>query len=339
MSHVRSIRWGLPVVSAALVLLAASAAFAVSRPPGNWFAPRSALGGDVSWPASPDVLVGEVVTGGAGASDEYVELYNRGVLAVDLGNLELVYVTANGSTVTRKATWTSRMLEPGHHLLVANSSGVYASLADDVYSGGIAATGGAVAIRAIGAEVIDAIGWGNASNAFVEGTVAPAPPAGQSLERLPGGALGNGRDTNDNLSDTMVQPFPLPEGISAPPVPAPNPTLPAATAPPTDAPTPPVETPSPTTPASPGAPEPTPEPTSEPTLAPTPSRRWRRHPSRRWRRHPSRRWRRHPSRRWRRHPSRRWRRHPSRRWRRHPSRRWRRHRLLLRARPRPHLRR
>src|SRR6478736_5299279 len=31
-----------------------------------------------AWPISSDVVVGEVVTGGAGASDEWVELYGRG---------------------------------------------------------------------------------------------------------------------------------------------------------------------------------------------------------------------------------------------------------------------
>ena len=46
--------------------------------------------------------------------------------------------------------------------------------------------------------------------AFVEGAAAPAPPAGSSLERLPGGAAGNGVDTNANLADWLVQAVPSP---------------------------------------------------------------------------------------------------------------------------------
>ena len=69
------------------------------------------------------------------------------------------------------------------------------AIADLAYSGGFAATGGAIALRVVGGAVVDAVGWGDATNAFVEGTAAPAPPAGSSLERLPGGLDGNGEDT------------------------------------------------------------------------------------------------------------------------------------------------
>ena len=68
---------------------------------------------DVSWPSST-LVVSEVQTGGTSASDEFVEVANQGAAPVDLGGLELVYVTASGTTVTRKATWVSpTMLDPG----------------------------------------------------------------------------------------------------------------------------------------------------------------------------------------------------------------------------------
>src|SRR5205814_3341301 len=122
----------------------------------------------VAWPVSTAALVAEVVTGGASASDEYVELTNAGAATIDLQNTELVYVSSAGTSPTRKVAWTtSRPLVPGQHLLVANSLGVYAAGADATYSGGIAATGGAVALRQIGGSVIDAVGWGDATNAWV----------------------------------------------------------------------------------------------------------------------------------------------------------------------------
>ena len=57
-------------------------------------------------------------------------------------------------------------------MLIANAAGVYAALADTTFSGGFAATGGAVALRVVGGSVIDALGWGDATNGFVEGMAA-----------------------------------------------------------------------------------------------------------------------------------------------------------------------
>src|SRR5258706_2145332 len=144
-------RWAWPAAlpfALALVLIMASLVTAAHRP-----VPRTRLSAvpgvattAVPWPTST-LLISEVETGGASASDEFAELANAGTVAVDLIGLELVYVTSTGSTVTRKATWaTSRILDPGRHLLVANAAGVHAGSADATYSGGFAATGGAIVL-------------------------------------------------------------------------------------------------------------------------------------------------------------------------------------------------
>jgi Lamin Tail Domain len=198
--------------STALIVLVLAAVSA------SWASPGIRAGA-VSWPTSSLVL-SELQTGGSSASDEFVELANQGPNPVDLLGLEIVYATSSGSTVSRKATWpVSVLLDPGRRILLANGAGTFAADGDATYSGGFAATGGAIALRQIGGEVLDAIGWGDATNAFVEGSVAPAPPAGSSLERLPGGPLGNGVDTNDNGLDWFIQPAPSPQGSSAPAVP------------------------------------------------------------------------------------------------------------------------
>ena len=159
----------------------------------------------VGWPPST-LVVSEVQTGGASASDEFVEVANQGGGPVDLAGLEVVYATATGSTVTRKATWSAAtILGAGKRVLIANSAGVYAALADATYSSGFAATGGAIALRLVGGTPIDAVGWGDASSSFVEGTAVAAPPAGSSIERAPGGQAGNGTDTNDNAG-RLVRP-------------------------------------------------------------------------------------------------------------------------------------
>jgi hypothetical protein len=181
--------------------------------------PSSALN-ETSWPTAT-LLVSEVQTGGASASDEFIELTNAGASTVDLAGLEVVYVTSTGGTITRKATWAGpQPLEPGRHLLIVNSAGAYAAIGNASYSGGLAATGGAVVLRLIAGAPIDAVGWGDATNSFVETTRAPAPPAASSLERRPGGLAGNTTDTNDNAADWFVQSVPNPQGLAAPPVPA-----------------------------------------------------------------------------------------------------------------------
>jgi hypothetical protein len=257
---------------AALVFVLAFGGVAFAATPDPAVEPLA----DVTWPVST-LLVSEVQTGGASASDEFAEITNVGGSPVDLAGLELVYVTSTGSTVTRKASWsTTLLLDPGRHLLVANSAGMYAALADATYSGGFAATGGVIVLRVIGGAPIDAVGWGDATNAFVEGTPALAPAAGSSIERKPGGTSGNTLDTNENSTDLFAQTAPNPQSLVAPPVPAPAATptpAPTSTASPTAAPTvapTAAPTPSPTalSTSTPG-PTSTPEPTVEPTVAPT----------------------------------------------------------------------
>lgn len=221
----------------------------------------------VAWPTST-LLVSELQTGGASASDEFAEITNVGTSAVDLAGFEIVYVTSTGGTITRKASWgATQLLGPGRHLLIANTSGIFASVADLTYSGGFAATGGAVVLRTIGGAPIDSLGWGDATNAFVEGTAPSAPAASSSVERRPGGLAGNTVDTNNNATDWFAQAAPNPQSLSAPPVPAagPSPTPPATAAP---TPTPsPVPSPSP---AATPTPIPSPTPSATETSAPSP---------------------------------------------------------------------
>jgi len=126
----------LVVLATSLAVAAPRRSDAVSAAAGPAVEPLAAA----AWPVS-SLVVSEVQTGGASASDEFAELYNGGPLAAELMGLELVYATSTGSTVTRKATWTtSTILEPGRHLLIANAAGVYAAQADATYSGGFAAT-------------------------------------------------------------------------------------------------------------------------------------------------------------------------------------------------------
>ncbi len=215
--------------------------------------------------ASVDHLViSEVVTGGASASDELIELYNPTSAPLPLEGLEVIYVTSTGATITRRATWElgAPGVPAGGHVLIANASGTYASIADATYASGMAATGGSVAVRILGATTaIDAVGWGAAASTWMEGSPAVAPASGASIERLPGGALGSSSDTGDNLVDFVERPVPEPQNLGSPPTPDPAAATPSPG--PSTMPEPPV-TPEPT-------PEPTPPPSSTPHPTPTPT--------------------------------------------------------------------
>jgi uncharacterized protein YdeI (BOF family) len=168
-----------------------------------------------------NLLVSEVMTGGASASDEFIELYNPGPAALPLEGLEVIYVTASGGTITRKATWSSGSppVPAGAHVLAANAAGIFAPVADVTYDNGLAATGGSVAIRILGASsAIDAAGWGSATSTWLEGTPIAAPATGHSIERLPGGNGGSGQDSDQNSVDFVEIGSPDPQNALSPPI-------------------------------------------------------------------------------------------------------------------------
>ncbi|MBM3749259.1 MAG: lamin tail domain-containing protein, partial [Acidobacteria bacterium] len=160
---------------------------------------------------SSTLVISEVQTGGGTgqAANEFIELYNLTSTPIDLGPYRLVYRSAAGtSDTTLYAQWvtgtiTSTIPACGHYLLARPE--YTGTVTADAYTGSaIAATGGAVGLRlgpANTGTLIDSVGWGTATNALVEGSPAPAPPAWQSIERRPGGSAGNSQDTDNNASD------------------------------------------------------------------------------------------------------------------------------------------
>lgn len=277
----RSVRPGSRVAARRLVAAAATAVLSVSLFPtagalGSWS--REAPAGAVSVETAQEqtgghLVISEVATGGASASDEFVEIYNPSATQLPLEGLELIYVSATGATVTRKAAWAAGApgVPPGAHVLVANADGAFAAIGDVTYANGLAATGGSVAIRIQGASsAIDAVGWGTAASAWLEGAPAAAHAPGGSLERLPGGGQGSGQDTQNNAVDFVELAVPDPQNASSPPIPVtsppPTPTAVGSPSPSASASQTPPATPttSPTaTPSGPGAtPSPIPAPLS-----------------------------------------------------------------------------
>jgi hypothetical protein len=167
-------------------------------------------------PAAPSALVriNEFSTGVEGAlTDEFVEIVNAGTEAADLSGYRLAYRSAAGtSDVSLDALPDGTLLEPGAFLLFGGSGYAGAQQADRTFAASLASAGGGLGLRDPSGALVDSVAWGTATNAFVEGAVAPAPtiaPApGKSAGRHP-----SGHDTNDNAAD-FTEGDPTPGGTN-----------------------------------------------------------------------------------------------------------------------------
>src|SRR3990167_1106631 len=151
------------------------------------------------------------ITGGTGkTTNDFVEIYNPTASDIDLKGMRLVKRTKTGATDTSIKSWTDSAVVKAHGFyLWANSSFIDLSVAADVATSGSIADDNGVAIRNGAADtgaIVDAVAWGAAANAVVEGSVFPTnPEANQSLERKPGSGGGNGEDSDSNAADFFVQ--------------------------------------------------------------------------------------------------------------------------------------
>ncbi|HEY1584182.1 MAG TPA: lamin tail domain-containing protein [Polyangia bacterium] len=146
------------------------------------------------------VVVNEVQVGSAAsASDEFIELYNPCAVAVELAGSTLVYRAAGGVTDVIIISLTKPIAAGGYYLVTGPVFGDLGAPDQSYGSGHLAAVGGGVGLRDGAQLLVDSVGYGTATNAFIEGAVAPSPPNGQSLARKP-----NGADTNHNEVDFVA---------------------------------------------------------------------------------------------------------------------------------------
>lgn len=172
---------------------------------------------------SPNIVISQFQVGGGTANDEFVELKNIGSSPVDLNGYRLVYRSANGTNdVGPFAVWTTTtVIQPGQYYLVASSSFDGGVTPDTTYSPSMcmcsmSATLGGLAIRQGDQNtgtIIDAVGWGAATNIFFEGTRTTAPPLNTSNGR----GLGGCQDTDNNANDFSNFNPPTPRNTSVTP--------------------------------------------------------------------------------------------------------------------------
>lgn len=182
----------------------------------------------VQAPAPPGNVVISQVYGGGGNSGapfthDYVELFNRSAVPVNLAGWSVQYGTASGATWQK--TDLTGTIAPGQYLLIQQASGgangVALPTSDVTGTITMAATAGKVALVnntgllsgacPLGPNTIDFVGYGSSANC-VEGTgAAPAPSGTVAIFRVGQGC----GDTNQNALN-FVTGMPAPRNTASP---------------------------------------------------------------------------------------------------------------------------
>jgi len=170
------------------------------------------------------LVINEVSTRGATASDELIELFNGSGADVNLSGYKLYYraaatTTGFGSTLITFGSGT--VIPAGKHLLVASNGYTGTVAGDATYTAGLADSGsvwlfkaaaGGTGLTTTDANFVDLVGYGTAASANFEGSsAAPSPAAAyQSVERK------SGVDTNSNGADFTLQTTRTPQNLASP---------------------------------------------------------------------------------------------------------------------------
>ena len=150
------------------------------------------------------VVINEVYGGGGNSgapfSQDYVELFNNGSVAVDIGGWKIQYGTATGSTFSDIITIASgTMIAPNDfYTVTASAAGMNGSTVPSDATGSnvnMATGAGKVQLLNSTAVVVDFVGYGATANNS-EGAPAPGGSNTLSVQRIP-----NGMDTNNNAND------------------------------------------------------------------------------------------------------------------------------------------
>jgi len=146
----------------------------------------------------------------ASLADEFVELVNAGTASADIGGFRLVYRSGSGTADVALATIPAgTTLAAGAFYLFGGGSYSGAATADQSFSASLASSAGGLALRNADGAIVDSVGYGTATNAFVEGSPAAAPPVtaapGSSAQRSP-----DGYDTDNNAADFAATASPSP---------------------------------------------------------------------------------------------------------------------------------
>lgn len=128
-------------------------------------------------------------------------------------NSRLVHRAAAGTSDSPLFTYsTPTSLASGGFLLYVGSQYPAAAPRDGALSTGLAPAGGGIGLiyqstytGGTSSLIVDSVGYGTATNIYVEGTAAAAPASASSIRRRP-----DGTDTNTNSADFTTTTTPTP---------------------------------------------------------------------------------------------------------------------------------
>ncbi|HJN85066.1 MAG TPA: Ig-like domain-containing protein, partial [Patescibacteria group bacterium] len=161
--------------------------------------------------------------------DEFIELYNFGPTDVDMVGVKLHFWDGSTDTNVPLTLYNTTIPANGFFLIAPSNfvsgNGVTADASYSAVSAELVANGAVYISYSATADtdVIDLVGWGTSTKK--EGTVLADVTDGQNIERLAGGGSdansmgvsgddvfnGNGKDSQDNLSDFVVQATAVPQ--------------------------------------------------------------------------------------------------------------------------------
>ncbi len=170
---------------------------------------------------SPNFVISGFQVAGGTANDEFIELHNISSNPADLNGYRVVYRSASGTNDVAFVEWTtSTVIAPGGYYLIA-STGYDGTVTPNLTYNpttcacSMSATSGGIAIRngAVNSGVIvDSVGYGAATNAFIETTVTTAPAANAGQIRVNNGC----QDTDNNANDFSTLNPSAPRNASSP---------------------------------------------------------------------------------------------------------------------------
>jgi hypothetical protein len=183
------------------------------------------------------IVISEIRSrGAAGAGDEFVELYNPGAAPVTLDSAWTLEARSNtAGTYLSRWAGTGKTIPAHGHFLIASAGYTQAPAADEALSTGITDASslrlqhGGVTVDAVcyAFDAASAMPFTTDATYTCEGAPVATNPHNNgtttntdaSLERKPGGASGNGQDTNDTSADFAVLMPAAPQSSQSAPTP------------------------------------------------------------------------------------------------------------------------
>jgi endonuclease G len=171
---------------------------------------------------STTLVISQFQTAGTSATDEFIELHNVSSGSIDLNGYRVVYRSAAGTGDVPFVDWTTPTIIPaGGYYLIASTAYGGAVAPNITYnpsscSCSMSASGGGIGIRQGAANtgtLIDSVGYGTATNAFIEGSPTAAPAALTGQARANNGCQDTDNNANDFINLNPANPRNLSSGV------------------------------------------------------------------------------------------------------------------------------